>query len=247
MHFTILRFDSIDSTNIEALKQARQGAEEGLCLVARQQTAGRGRQGRSWTSAMDAGLYASIILRPQIDVRRIPMITLASAIAVFETLVSLGLSPDIKWPNDVLINEKKICGILAETTETDRGMAVVVGIGINITVDSIPANVAENATSVNAELGQAVTPADIEPILLDRFQSFYELLCGTGGAESIVDEWTTRSTYAKGKQVRVKLSKEMITGLTDGLEPDGALRLRTSDGSIHVIHAGDVERLRADE
>src|SRR5688572_4775518 len=115
MNFTILRFDSINSTNTEAVNQAKRGAEEGLCVVARQQTAGRGRHGRTWISEKDAGLYFSIVLRPVIENRFFPLITLMTAIAVADTLKNIyKLETDIKWANDVHIKGKKISGILAE-------------------------------------------------------------------------------------------------------------------------------------
>src|SRR5437868_14941143 len=124
MNFTILRFDSVDSTNTEALKQAKLGAGEGLCFVARQQTAGRGRHGRTWVSLEDAGLYFSIILRPRLETQYLTLITLMAGVAVHDALAEIGLKPDIKWVNDILVNEKKIGGILAETTETSKGLAV---------------------------------------------------------------------------------------------------------------------------
>src|SRR3954462_6437788 len=103
MKFTIVRFDSIDSTNIEALKQARQGADEGLFIVARQQTARRGRQSRVWVSPKDAGRYITGVLRPQLEAKYLSLITLATAVGVFDMLAERGLVPDIKWPNDLLI------------------------------------------------------------------------------------------------------------------------------------------------
>src|SRR5436190_18936870 len=99
MNITVLTFDSLDSTNTEALKQARQGAGEGLCIVARQQTAGRGRHGRTWVSQKDAGLYFSIVLRPKIDTKSLPLITLMTGVAVHDTLQEFGVKPDIKWVN----------------------------------------------------------------------------------------------------------------------------------------------------
>lgn len=247
MNFTFHRFDSIDSTNIEALKQARLGAGEGLCVVARQQTAGRGRQGRTWTSPTDAGLYLSVVLRPTFEVKDVPLITLAAAVAVFDTLAELGATPDIKWPNDVLINDKKVCGILAETAETDQGFAVILGIGINVTSDSYPPELAGTATSVEDELGRPVTSSEVEPRLLTQFDEWYGRLCTEDGPTSIIDDWSNRSSYSHGKQVRVALSSEAITGTTDGIEPNGALRIRRSNGSIIAVQAGDVERLRPTE
>ena len=244
MHFSILRFDAIDSTNTEALKQARQGANEGLCVIARQQTAGRGRQGRSWVSPMDAGLYVSVVLRPKLDAKYLPLITLATAVAVFETLAELGLTPEIKWPNDVLLNEKKICGILAETAETEQGLAIVVGVGINVTSNSFPPELGDTATSIEGELNIPVTFSDVESVLLRQFDNWYSKLCDEDGPTAVVTEWSKRSSYADGKNVRVSLTGNSVSGVTDGLEPDGALRVVTADGAIHIVHAGDVERLR---
>ena len=119
MNFTILRFDEIDSTNTEALNQARRGADEGLCVVARRQTAGRGRHGRTWISEKDAGLFFSVVLRPAIETRLLPLVTLMSAVAVHDALETLyEIDCDIKWVNDIHVAGKKICGILAETAET---------------------------------------------------------------------------------------------------------------------------------
>ena len=104
MNFSLLTFDILDSTNTEALKQARLGADEGVCVIARQQTAGRGRYGRTWISECDAGLYFSVVLRPKLDARDLPVITLMAGVAVHDTLAAFGIKQDIKWVNDVLVN-----------------------------------------------------------------------------------------------------------------------------------------------
>src|SRR5688572_28795328 len=106
MNFIVLTYDILDSTNDEALKQARLGVDEGLCVVARQQTAGRGRYGRTWVSARDAGLYLSLVLRPKLEMRELPLITLMAGIAVNDALEEFGIKPDIKWVNDLLVNGK---------------------------------------------------------------------------------------------------------------------------------------------
>ncbi|HEX8637904.1 MAG TPA: biotin--[acetyl-CoA-carboxylase] ligase, partial [Pyrinomonadaceae bacterium] len=156
MNFTILRFDAIESTNTEALNQAARGADEGLCIVARGQTAGRGRRGRLWTSPADAGLYFSIVLRPRIETRFFPLVTLTAAIAVHDALEKLyPIECDIKWVNDIHVRGKKICGILAEAAETKKGAAIVLGIGINLNSDNFPPEISEIATSVKAETGAA--------------------------------------------------------------------------------------------
>src|SRR5919107_2486598 len=128
----ILRFESLPSTNTEAARLASEGAEEGLAVVADEQTAGRGRLQRAWSSPKGAGLYFSILLRPTIPQNYWPLITFMAAIAVGDALrEAAGVETDIKWPNDLLSGERKICGILAEGIETPNGRAVIVGIGTN--------------------------------------------------------------------------------------------------------------------
>jgi BirA family biotin operon repressor/biotin-[acetyl-CoA-carboxylase] ligase len=245
MNFTVRYFDSIDSTNTEALKQARTGVDEGLCIIARQQTAGRGRLGRIWISPLDAGLYLSIVLRPRLGAKHLPLITLAAAVAVFDTLAQLGIDADIKWPNDILVEEKKICGILAETTETDRGLAVIVGIGINLTSQNYPSELADTASSLENVLRRSVTFSEIEEPLLKFFDHWYSRLHEADGASKIVDEWASRSTYFRGKLVRITLTNETFTGVTDGLESNGALRVRRDNGELLIVNAGDVEQVRS--
>ena len=243
MNITVLAYDTIDSTNTEALNQARQGADEGLCIVARQQTAGRGRHGRKWVSEKDAGLYFSIVLRPKIEMQYLPLITLMTGVAAHDTLAELGIKPDIKWVNDILVNEQKICGILAETTETAKGLAVVVGIGINLKSSNFLPEIADIATSIE-DHAPKTTAFPIES--LTKHLSFhYEVLKNKNGPAKIIDEWRKRSSYFSGKRVSVKLENETITGVTDGLESNGALRVRKENGVIAIVQAGDVELLRS--
>jgi BirA family biotin operon repressor/biotin-[acetyl-CoA-carboxylase] ligase len=247
MNVTILRFETIDSTNTEAANQARQGADEGSCVIATHQTAGRGRHGRTWLSEPGAGLYFSVVLRPQIEPRFLPLITLMAGVAVYDSLREFQLAPDIKWVNDVLVGEKKISGILAETVETSRGAAVVLGIGINLTSRDFPDEIAETATSIEAEsrLKLDGLAADVEAALVKYLSYWYDVLKGTDGAAEILDAWRSRSTYGTGKYVRVRVPDGVIEGVTDGLEENGALRVKTADGVVTEIQAGDVERLRS--
>jgi len=249
MNVNVLTFDSIDSTNTEALKQARLGAEEGLCVIAKQQTAGRGRYGRAWISGKDAGLYFSIVLRPKIETQYLPLITLMTGVAVHDSLAEFGIEADIKWVNDLLVRERKICGILAETTETSVGLAVIVGIGINLKSSNFPPQIADTATSIEEELaadGKAgqITGDAVAEILTRYLSYFYGIFASPEGPAAIVDEWRRRSSYFCGKRVRVVLEGETVIGTTDGLEPIGALRLRKDDGQTLIVQAGDVERVR---
>lgn len=245
MKFTILRFDELGSTNIEAINQAKKGADEGLCVVAEQQTAGRGRHGRVWISEKGAGLYVSIVLRPKIETKYTPLITLLTAVAVYDSLVELyRLQPDIKWANDIHINNKKICGILAEMTETSKGSAIVVGIGINLKSANFPAELKEIATSVEQETGQIPDTEVLLQELTFIFDKFYDVLNSADGAQNIRCQWGKRSSYFSGKSIRATLENTTIFGVTCGLEENGALRVKTANGAIKIIQAGDVEMLR---
>jgi BirA family biotin operon repressor/biotin-[acetyl-CoA-carboxylase] ligase len=244
----ILRFDSIDSTNLEAMRQAKAGAAEGLCIVAREQTQGRGRLDRSWQSPKDAGLYCSLVLRPRLEMNAWPLITLMTALAVCDALVkACGLRADIKWPNDLYSKERKLCGILAETVETAQGHAVVVGMGINLKADSLPATVSDLATSVEEAIGEKTDSARILSELLQALNQRYELLQTPLGGEHTIREWCANSSYAIGRQVRVALENDTFEGTTRGLESDGALRVEVADGKIRLLRAGDVTALRATE
>lgn len=245
MNFTILKFDTIESTNTEALNQARRGADEGLCITARRQTAGRGRHGRSWISEKDAGLYFSIVLRPKIELKFLTLITLLSAAAVHDALEKLyQIDCDIKWVNDIHVNDKKICGILAETAETDKGLAVVVGIGINLKSSNFPDDVAETATSVETETGKTPDAEKLISTLTGFLKQFYAVLNAENGAENIRNEWIRRSSYAFGKPVTAKTETETITGETCGIGENGSLRIKTQTCEIRIINSGEIQRLR---
>jgi BirA family biotin operon repressor/biotin-[acetyl-CoA-carboxylase] ligase len=244
----ILRFDSLPSTNIEAAQRAAAGAAEGVCVVAGEQTAGRGRLQRQWLSPKDAGLYFSIILRPEFEQASWPLLTLMAAVAVHDALLeACALKTDIKWPNDILVDERKVCGILAETVETSSGRAVIVGIGINLTNQAFPAELAGTATSVEASVGQSPDLRVVLEALLKFLAKHYEALQQSDGPETIVREWCARSSYAQSKRVNVSDANASFVGTTRGLEPDGALRVETDDGKTRIVRAGDVASVRAAE
>ena len=245
MNFEIKSFDTLESTNTEALNQARNGAGEGLCVTAHEQTAGRGRYGRSWVSGKDAGLFLSVVLRPKLEPVYVPLITLMTGVAVHDALAEMGVISDIKWVNDIHVDGKKICGILAETTETDAGLAIVVGIGLNMNSESFPPYLAASSTSLAEELGRSVSREELINALTRHMDKFYAILTGENGPAAIVEHWRQRSSYFEGKSVRAVMERETIFGTTAGLEPNGALRVAKSDGTIAIIQAGDVEQLRA--
>ncbi|HEU4714391.1 MAG TPA: biotin--[acetyl-CoA-carboxylase] ligase [Pyrinomonadaceae bacterium] len=240
----ILRFESLPSTNTELAREASAGAAEGLTIVADEQTAGRGRLQRAWSSPKGAGLYFSTLLRPTIPQDRWPLITFMAAIAVGDALHEAGgVTTDIKWPNDLLSGERKICGILAEAVDTPGGRAVVLGIGINLTSEAFPSELAAVATSVAEASGRTPERETLLAALVGAVGRWYSLLHEPDGAEKIVAAWTSRSSYASGKAVQVANGDEVWQGITRGVESDGALRLETTDG-VKLVRAGDVS-LRA--
>ena len=242
---TILRFESLPSTNTEAARQAALGAPEGLCVVAREQTAGRGRRERTWVSPKDAGLYLSVVLRPTLEARHWPLITLAAALAVRDALrEACELETDIKWPNDLLAGGRKLCGILAETADGGRGRAVVLGVGVNLRRGSFPAEISDTATSVEEQTGRAPDAEGLLAALTRSLARSYETLHTPGGAETILRDWQRHSTYAHDRRVRVALAEVTFDGITRGLDPDGALRVETGEGTVRIVRAGDVTALR---
>lgn len=242
----ILRFDSLPSTNTEAGRQAVQGAPEGLCVVAREQTAGRGRQERAWVSPMDAGLYFSIVLRPRLEVAAWPLLTLMASVAVCDALAeTCGLSVDIKWPNDIHARERKLCGILAETVETKTERAVIVGIGINLNQRAFPVELQEQATSIEAENSAPPDKESLLSALVQHLARRYAQLHEVDGQAEMLRAWTARSSYANGKHVRVNAGTANFEGVTRGLESDGALRVETINGELKIVRAADIFSVRA--
>ena len=206
----------------------------------------RGRLDRRWHSPKDAGLYASIVLRPKFEMARWPLISLAVALAVADAIQkACALRVDIKWPNDIQISDRKLCGILTETVETESGPAAIVGIGTNLTKQSFPPELAMRATSIESATGIKVDPDALLNELIRTFDERYESLVSETGAEQIIRDWCARSSYAFGRRVRVSLAGEDFEGSTRGLESDGALRVETDDGRLRLVRAGDVTSVRA--
>ncbi len=241
---TLLTYESLPSTNAEAARLAFEGAGEGLCIVSNEQTAGRGRLQRQWVSRPGAGLYFSLLLRPTVALDQWPVISLLAAIAVRDALLAVAdLSTDIKWPNDILVRGKKLCGILSETVETPVGRAVILGIGINLLAQDFPASLRETAISVEEATGAKIEPEAVVEPLLSSLDHYYEVL-HTVGPGKIIETWCRYSSYAQGKIIRVSLDGRTIEGRTQGLEDDGGLRVETPDGEIKIVRAGDVTAVR---
>jgi BirA family biotin operon repressor/biotin-[acetyl-CoA-carboxylase] ligase len=237
---TLLRFDTVSSTNDVARELAASGTPEGLCVIAREQTAGRGRQGRSWSSPSGEGLYLSLVLRPEIRVADSAVITLAAAVAVAETLaLDFEVSADIKWPNDVLSSGRKICGILVESAiENNRLQYAIMGIGVNVAQRSFPGEIRERATSLFLETGRPVAPDDFLKPLLARIETWYSKAATRPGG--VISRWEELSSYARGCNVRIESPDCVIEGVTRGLVSSGALIVELDGGELREIVSGEV-------
>ena len=242
--FIIHHFTLLSSTN-DQLK-AMAAAPEFTCVVADEQTAGRGRRARTWYSAPGDGLYLSILFLPRSDSSsRLPLTGLLAAVAVAETLIERGVaSVDIKWPNDALAGGRKISGVLAEAVSAGpESLRLVLGVGINLNHRSFPSELSESATSLSIETGERVIVEEFRDRLLEKIAQWYEVW-RRGASASIIDRWSRLSTYALGQRVVVTIGDKKLTGVTDGLTETGALRLVTGDGAVRTILAGEVTKLR---
>ncbi len=243
----IIRLDVTESTNSAALEAGQQGAAPGTVVVAEAQTGGRGRLKRSWLSLPGMGLYFSIILRPELAPEHLPKITLAAGVAVCQAIErKLGLKPQIKWPNDILLDDKKVGGILSETgpieqTSSGQRTLVVVGIGLNIKepAGGFPPDLKEKATALSEHLDRAVGNEDLVlPIAddLDRGAALLE----KGDFPEILKEWMQRDA-SQGKVLTwvTPLGQE-VTGVSLGPDAEGVLRIRDQAGDIHTVISGDL-------
>jgi BirA family biotin operon repressor/biotin-[acetyl-CoA-carboxylase] ligase len=241
--FFIHHFTSIDSTN-DYLKRLIE-APEFTCIIADKQTSGRGRHARVWYSAPGDGLYLSVLLCPKSPPSKIPLISLMAGIAVAEVLIQRGVNGvDIKWPNDILVNERKVCGILVEVTSTGPDThRIILGIGVNLNHRSFPPELRVTATSLRLETGEPVAIDEFRDQLLELIAYWYEQWLKNEG-EVIINRWQVLSSYTYGRNVVVALDGAEITGETAGLTETGALRIVTAGGVVKNILAGEVMTLR---
>jgi BirA family biotin operon repressor/biotin-[acetyl-CoA-carboxylase] ligase len=233
-------FDETGSTNDIAKELARKDASEGLLVLAETQTSGRGRLGRIWQSP-PGGIWLSLMLRPKLTPQEAPKLTFVGAIAVATAIRNLGLDAKIKWPNDVLVNSRKICGILTEMeAEMDVLHYVVVGIGINANFDrnNLPEDIQQTATTLKSELNSTISRNAFISQLLNEFEQSY-LLFLEKGFPPILNEWKKLSCIL-GEAVHVYIGDKIIDGTAIDVDQSGALMLKLDNGSIEKIFSGDV-------
>jgi BirA family transcriptional regulator, biotin operon repressor / biotin---[acetyl-CoA-carboxylase] ligase len=241
----IFFYEKVGSTNTVASSLAEQVAE-GAVFLADTQEKGRGRLGRVWLSPLGGNIYMSIILRPQIETKDATLITIMAAVASANALrKTTGLNISIKWPNDLMCNERKIGGILSELKTDQNGILFsVIGIGINVNtdIDAFPEDVREIATSVKKEIGRLFSREEIIAEVLNEINNWYMILKSMKRGV-LLAEWQ-RLTSTLGKEVIVVIGQETYKGFAEAIDDEGMLILRLPSGEMKRIHSGDLTVLR---
>jgi BirA family biotin operon repressor/biotin-[acetyl-CoA-carboxylase] ligase len=246
--FLIHHLSTVDSTNTYLKKMLQ--APEWTVVTADEQTAGRGRHANHWHSSVGDGLYLSVLLRPTAEPGSIPrgmgLLSLLAAVAAAEALEGLGLRGiDIKWPNDLLVEDRKIGGILIETETSASGLLerAILGIGINLNQVEFPPPLDETATSYRLETGKRLELGLVREAFLERLSRWYRRW-QEGEFEEIRRCWLASSSYGSGRVVEVTVAGVRVEGVTAGLDSEGGLLLVTSGGEVRTIVTGEVRRLR---
>lgn len=233
----VRRLAEVDSTNRYLLDEARRGAATGLVVVADHQTAGRGRLGRTWEAPAGASLLMSVLLRPALGVVDRQLVVMAAAVAMAEAVeTATGVRPELKWPNDLLVGNRKLGGILAEAS----GDAVVVGIGVNVAWPAVPPELDGIATACNLEGGRPATRDGVLGAFLERYGPRLDDL------EATRREYRVRLATL-GCRVRVERADGVVTGTARDVDPAGHLLVDVDGDGTEVVAAGDVVHLRRDD
>lgn len=232
-------FKEVDSTNEVAKKLAEEGAQEGTIVIAESQTSGKGRLGKKWISP-SGGVWMTIVLRPDIPPHQAPQLTLVTGVAMAKTLdKECGLDVGIKWPNDILIGNKKVCGILTEAITNHKLDFVLVGIGLdlNVDLDNFPPELREGATSLKRELHRDIPGVKLVQNFLTDFENLYDEF-KAGNFPEILAEWR-RLSKTIGRHVEVHKRGRVVTGEAIGVNKDGMLILEMEDGSLRKVMSGE--------
>ena len=247
-------FETVGSTNTVAAEWAREGARDGSVVVTEYQSEGRGRHGRTWDAQKGTNLMFSVVLRPVLEADRLGLITVAASVAVAEAIDAFltGHEATLKWPNDVLLEGRKTCGMLlesslsgtqaaqAQTAQAVTAEVVVLGVGLNVNQTTFPDALADTATSLRLTAGRPVPRAPLFARLLRRLEARYDAVqARRSSGEAVRDAFHERlATLGQRATSRVSAAEAPITGVVRGITDTGALRLDTPDGP-RVVHAGD--------
>ncbi|WP_346912583.1 biotin--[acetyl-CoA-carboxylase] ligase [Clostridium sp.] len=237
---SFIHYDEVDSTNVQCRKECSNNPIEGMMITAEEQTSGKGRLGRSWVSPKGTGIWMSIVLKPNISPMVAPRATLIGAAAVYTALKDMGISVGIKWPNDIVINGKKICGILTEmNAEIERVNYVIMGIGINVNMESFPEELKEKATSLKNELGNEVDRKRLVANILNNLEDFYEDFKNTGDISRVIGICREGSILIN-KEVRVINGNDEVICTVIDIDDDGELIVNHKDGTVNRVISGEV-------
>ena len=228
-----------DSTNLWIKRLAKEGAPEGTLALAEFQSAGRGRLGRSWEVPEGTSVMMSILLRPKFEPQYAPTLTLVMGMAVAKAVKNLGFDVSIKWPNDVVVSHKKICGILTEMGVRDGKIDyAVIGVGINVNIREFPEEMADKATSLYLESGREFDRSQIPGLVMEAFEEYYEKFAATCDLSGLKEEY--ESILANYNQPVRVLAKEPYEGVARGITDGGELLVEKTDGTIVAVSAGEV-------
>ena len=228
-----------DSTNLWIKRLAKEGAPEGTLALAEFQSAGRGRLGRSWEVPEGTSVMMSILLRPKFEPQYAPMLTLVMGMAVAKAVKKFGFDVSIKWPNDVVVSHKKICGILTEMGVRDGKIDyAVIGVGINVNIREFPEEMADKATSLYLEGGREFDRSQIPGLVMEAFEEYYEKFAATCDLSGLKEEY--ESILANYNQPVRVLAKEPYEGVARGITDGGELLVEKTDGTIVAVSAGEV-------
>ena len=228
-----------DSTNLWIKRLAKEGAPEGTLALAEFQSAGRGRLGRSWEVPEGTSVMMSILLRPKFEPQYAPMLTLVMGMAVAKAVKKFGFDVSIKWPNDVVVSHKKICGILTEMGVRDGKIDyAVIGVGINVNIKEFPEEMVDKATSLYLESGKEFDRSQIPGLVMEAFEKYYEKFAATCDLSGLKEEY--ESILANYNQPVRVLAKEPYEGVARGITDGGELLVEKTDGTIVAVSAGEV-------
>ncbi len=237
-------YETIDSTNVACAALAQEGAAHGTLVAANEQTAGRGRRGRSWESPGGNQLYFSLLLRPDLAPEKAPMLTLVMALAVAEAVrETTGLPAEIKWPNDLVVQGKKVCGILTEmrldNTRKHGIDSVIVGVGVNVGARDFAAELADKATSLEQECGTAQDRGVLLGAILQAFERLYAAFVAAGDLSALQEQYNAYLVNL-GRDVTVLDPQGTYNGIAEGITTTGELLVRLPDASTRTVFAGEV-------
>lgn len=234
-------YETVNSTNLRAKLDAENGAAQGALIVADMQTAGRGRRGRTWSSPAGTNIYFTLILKPEYGADKASMVTLVMALAVAEGIrETCGLEAGIKWPNDIVIGGKKVCGMLTEmSVEQDYIHYVVIGVGINVALQEFPPEIAATATCLEGESGRKVPRAALVADIMKAFEKYYEIFLAHMDFTGLLETYNKLLVNCD-REVRVLDPKGEFRGVSRGINNTGELLVELDDGTVTAVYAGEV-------